>query len=221
MSRAKLPARQRTASANGAGVPGWQRYTKKPALSPVLDHALRAFVDNGYHATTVRDLAKRLGQTVPAIYYHYENKQALLVALLDLSIDDLLERCSKAEEGASGDPVERLGALTRCVVLFVAHRRELAFLDSEIRALEPRNRKAYVAKRDQMQAILTRTVDDGMTSGIFAAGDSHALSRAIIAMVRGIANWYRPDGALKPNDLADLYVTYALRMAGYVEPRRR
>lgn len=221
MANTQAPQKQRSATASDADVPDWQKYTKKPALPPVLEHALRAFVDNGYHATTVRDLAKRLGQTVPAIYYHYENKQALLVALLDLSIDDLLERCSKAESEASDDPVERLSALTRCIVLFVAHRRELAFLDSEIRALEPRNRKAYVAKRDAMEAILTRAVDDGMKSGVFAPGDSHAVSRAIITMVRGIANWYRPDGALKPNDLADLYVTYSLRMAGYVEPVRR
>lgn len=110
----------------------------------MLRHSLDAFVMNDYHGTTVRDIAKRLGQTVPAIYYHYENKQALLVALLTKSIDDLLDRCTEAEAEAraavADDPAQRLTYLVRCVVLYVANRQQLAFLDAEIRSLESENR---------------------------------------------------------------------------------
>lgn len=198
-----------------AEVPAWATYTERVELPPVLEHALRAFVDVGYHATTVRHLANRLGQTVPAIYYHYESKEAVLAALLSYSIDDLLERCSQAE--APADPLTRFSAIVRCIVLFVAHRRELAFLDVEIRSLEAKNRKAYVAKRDEMESIVTRAVVDGMSAGVFAPGDSHSVSRAIITMCRGIANWYRPYGALSPDDLADQYVIYARRLAGHAD----
>jgi AcrR family transcriptional regulator len=195
--------------------PRWDEYAADADLPPVLLHARDAFVMNGYHGTTVRDLAKRLGQTVPAIYYHYENKQALLVALLMKSIDDLLVRCAQAEAEAPDDPVQRLEMLVRCMVLYVANRREMSFLDAEIRSLEADNRKAYVLKRDRMQDMVTRVVTDGMKRRLFLPDDPHAEARAIITMLRGIANWYRPNGHLTPEDLCDQYVTYTLRIVGY------
>jgi len=45
-------------------------------------------------------------------------------------------------------------------------------------------------------------------------GDAHAVARATITMVRGIANWYRTDGTLDGDSLAKLYVMFALRLAG-------
>jgi AcrR family transcriptional regulator len=180
-------------------------------------HALAAFVERGYHATSVRELARRLGQTVPAIYYHYENKQALLVALLSHSIEDLLERSRAAVAESPDDPRRRFELLVRCIVLFTAHRRELAFLDAEIRSLEPANRRAYVAERDELESMVIAALEEGIRSGTFAKGDAHAVARATITMVRGIANWYRPDGELDPDSLAKLYVTLALRLAGASE----
>ena len=193
----------------------WDEYPGESDLPVVLQHALDAFVSTGYHGTTVRDLAKRLGQTVPAIYYHYENKQALLVALLTRSIDDLVERCELAEHDAPDDPAERLAQLVRCIVLYVTHRRQMAFIDSEIRSLEPQNRGVYVAKRDRLEHMVTRVVTDGMERHAFLPGDPHAHARALITMLRGIANWYRPGGHSSPDDLAEQYVVYALRLLGH------
>jgi AcrR family transcriptional regulator len=195
-------------------VPAWADYSQDAQLSPVLRHALDAFVEDGYHATTVRDLARRLGQTVPAIYYHYQNKQAVLVALLSLAIDDLLWRVRQAAAEAPDDPLARLGNIVRCLVLFVAYRQKLAFLDGEIRSLEPDNRAEYVARRDEVQNIVDGTVQAGMDAGVFADGDAHAIARAILTMCRGIVIWFRPDGPMSPEAVADLYVTLSLRLAG-------
>ena len=198
----------------GARTSSWEDYSSDAQLDGVLVHALAAFVESGYHATSVRDLARRLGQTVPAIYYHYENKQALLVALLSYSIDDLLERSKAAEAESPDDPKRRFELLVRCMVLFTAHQRELAFLDNEIRSLEPENRRAYVAKRDELESMVTGAVEAGVRRKVFAKGDAHGVARATITMVRGIANWYRTDGQLDPDSLANLYVALALRLAG-------
>lgn len=195
--------------------PEWQLYTESEDLPPVLFHSLDAFVANGYHATSVRDVARRLGQTVPAIYYYYENKQALLMALLSLSIDDLLDRCQRAAAEHRDDALASFEAIVRCIVLYSAHRRTFALLDAEIRGLEPDNRAAYVAKRDKVDGILTDAVNAGIRARLFANGDAHAVSRAILAMCRGVASWYRPNGPLSPDKLADLYVTYSLRLVGH------
>ena len=187
----------------------WRDYQDSLSLHPVLRHSLIAFVENGYHATSVRDLAKRLGQTVPAIYYHYENKQALLVALLTESIDDLLWRCRNAQEGLDDDPAGRIAALVECIALFTSHRRMLAFLDAEIRSLEPENRRQYVAKRDLVESMMVDAINDGVARGVFAVREPRLAARAVIAMCRGIASWYRPGGTMSTEDLARQYVEFA------------
>ena len=149
-------------------------------------------VERGYHGATARDLAQRLGRTVPAIYYHYENNQALLVALLAESIDDLVWRAGLVDAENSGDPVRRLAALVEYVTLYAARRRKLTFLDAEICSLEPCSRIACVA---------------GNTLG---ASDARSAARAILRMCRGVASWYAPEGPMTSEELALTYVSYAL-----------
>jgi AcrR family transcriptional regulator len=144
----------------------WRNYGPLQ-LPPILAHALDAFVEHGYHATSVRDLARRVGVTVPALYYHYANKQAILVELLSGSLRSILGRCRSAVAEAGTEPSARVAALVECLVLFVTHRAPLAFLDTEIRSLEPENRKRCVALRDELEGLLRDAVCDGAAAGIF------------------------------------------------------
>jgi AcrR family transcriptional regulator len=183
-------------------------------LPPILRHALEAFVEHGYHATSVRDISRRLGQTVPAIYYHYENKQALLVALLRRSMDDVLSRCRSAAEEAGEDPVRRFASLVECVVLYIAHRRQLAFLDAEMRSLEPKARVAYAAHRDELEMLVREAVTDAVAQHRFTTGYPTQAARAVLTMCLGVATWYRPTGPLPPDELAQQYVGFALGLVG-------
>ncbi len=188
---------------------GWRDFPPL-ALHPILRHAMEAFNEHGYHGTSVRDIAARVGVTVPMIYYHHQNKQAVLVALLETGIDDVLTRCQRAVESAGDDPVAQLSAFVECLVLFSAHRRGLAFLDTELRSLEPENRARYVAKRDELEAMLRRTVLTGVRTGQLHTPLPVEASRAILAMCQAVAVWFRLDGPDKPAAVARRYVTLSL-----------
>lgn len=57
----------------------------------ILSSALALFVKNGYEHTTFTDIAARLNLTKGAVYWHFESKQALLLAL----IDEMLQKFSR------------------------------------------------------------------------------------------------------------------------------
>ena len=62
------------------------RRTKEEAAktrAQILDSALSIFVKKGYDRTTFNDIASRLKLTKGAVYWHFESKDALLVAILD------------------------------------------------------------------------------------------------------------------------------------------
>ena len=179
-------------------------------MHPVLRAALDAFAEHGYHGATVRDIARRINMPVPAIYYHYQNKQDLLVSLMFEAMDEINDRCAAAVEEVGEDPAARLAVTAQAVVLFEAHRRELGFLDSEIRSLEPENRAAYAAKRLVLERLLLDTVEEGLGSGTFATPHPRQSVKALLAMMQGVSHWYRPDGQLSAEELAARYARLAL-----------
>jgi AcrR family transcriptional regulator len=187
-------------------------------LHPILLHAMEAFDEHGYHGTSVRDIAGRVGVTVPALYYHYENKQALLATLLETSIKDVLDRCRAAAEEAGDDPAARFRAMVESIVLYMAHRQGLAFLDTEIRSLEPGNRARYVALRDYLEHMLLDTVEAGAAQGVFTTPFPADAVRAVLVMCQGVANWYRPEGPLTAEEVARRHVLLGLGTVGYRGP---
>lgn len=77
-----------------------------PAL---LDAAAARFAEQGYHATTIRELAAATDMTPGAIYFHVLNKQALLLAVYQEGVQRIVDRVERATD-RSRDPWERLAS---------------------------------------------------------------------------------------------------------------
>jgi AcrR family transcriptional regulator len=74
--------------------------------------ALELFTERGYDATSLREIAERLGITKAALYYHYRNKEDIIHSLLDAYLDnvDELRRWAQQQERT---PATRAEALAR------------------------------------------------------------------------------------------------------------
>ncbi|MGD9958289.1 TetR/AcrR family transcriptional regulator [Nocardioides sp.] len=182
-------------------------------LTPILSAALDAFYESGYHGSTVRDIAKRVGVTVPALYYHHENKEALLFALLDGSINRLLGLCEEVRDSIS-DPRSRFLALVELLIRYTAASRRLNYLDAEIRSLSPEHYQAQSSKRAGVQDVVVSAVEQGALAGQFDVDHPRDTVRALLGMIQAIATWYRPSGPLTVDELVERYLTLALRMVG-------
>ncbi|MFF9344776.1 MULTISPECIES: TetR/AcrR family transcriptional regulator [unclassified Streptomyces] len=184
---------------------GWRSYESSP-LPPILDTALACFVEHGYHGTSIREVAARAELSVPGLYYHYPSKQALLVALVSHAMDDLWERSTAALEEAGDDVQRRLDVLVECLVLFHAHRRDLAFIAySEIRSLTGEVRSTYIGARDRQQRLMDQVIEDGVARKVFTTEYPREVSRAIVTMCTGVSQWYRAKGEHSPQQLAERY----------------
>ncbi|MFC5835417.1 TetR/AcrR family transcriptional regulator [Nonomuraea insulae] len=49
----------------------------------ILQVALRLFAEKGYEATSTRDISSELGMTKSSLYYHFRNKEAILLGLME------------------------------------------------------------------------------------------------------------------------------------------
>lgn len=79
-----------------------------PAL---LDSAAARFAEQGYHATTIRELATATAMTPGAIYFHVPTKHALLLAVYEEGVQRIIDRVDRAVAGES-QPWQRLEKAT-------------------------------------------------------------------------------------------------------------
>jgi AcrR family transcriptional regulator len=195
----------------------WRRYEPQE-LTPILRAALDAFYEHGFHGTTVRDIARRVGQTVPSLYYHHDSKEGAFIALLEMSTGELAWRVRAAAAEGAGRPEVQFASVVEAIVLHMTHRTELATLDLELRHLSPPSRKRYAARRKEIEVLVNDIVDAGARSGVFTVTDPHETARAVLGMLQAVARWYQPGGPLTPADLAERYVQIALSTVGAANP---
>ncbi len=189
----------------------WRDYSDA-TLPPILDAARACFVEHGYDGTTTRMLAASAGLSVPGLYYHYPHKHDVLVEVMTFAMEDLWKRSMAALAEAGGDVLRQLDLLVECLVLYHAHRRDLAFLAaSEIRSLQEDAKTTHIGRRDRQQRLMDTTVEYGAAQGIFVAEDPRSVSRALVTMCTGVSQWYRHDRTLGPDEVASRYQTIARR----------
>src|ERR1700744_4777006 len=75
----------------------------------LLDAALEVFVSQGYHAAAMDEIAERAGVSKPVLYQHFPGKLELYLALLDESVESLVETVRDALR-SNADPKQRVAA---------------------------------------------------------------------------------------------------------------
>src|ERR1700712_286972 len=106
-----------------------KRRSAEAARAEIRETALDLFVTQGYGATSLEDIAGRLGRTRQALLYHFNSKEELLRSVLDPSfttVNDVL-----AELPTSNPPTrdDRLAALTALVDVYTSNRGAIALLN--------------------------------------------------------------------------------------------
>ncbi len=177
------------------------------SLGSITRAALQCFVVNGYHGTSIRQIASAAGLSVPGVYHHYASKQSILVELCDITMQELID-ASQAAMSCAGDSVlDRFDALVECLVAFHADFADVAFVTfSEIRSLDGEARQRHLAARRQEQELLTSLVEAGVQEGVFTTEDPRHVARAISSICLGISQWYRPERGLSVDALAETHV---------------
>jgi AcrR family transcriptional regulator len=101
--------------------------TRDPARKQrILAAAADLFARNGFHSVSMEDIGEAVGITASAIYRHYDSKTAVLVAMFDRVIDQLL---SEGQQLAANPQADPRGALTRLIegqISFVVDDRDVA-----------------------------------------------------------------------------------------------
>ncbi|BBX10453.1 TetR/AcrR family transcriptional regulator [Mycolicibacterium aichiense] len=128
------------------------RRRPKDRKKQILDQAARLFIDRGFHSVKLEEIAEAAGVTARALYRHYDNKQALLTAVILNAQDEY--QSFRNPEGRTAEATARplhdeladlIAAAVETRALTVLWQREARYLTDDDRAEVRRRINAIVA----------------------------------------------------------------------------
>lgn len=172
----------------------------------ILSAAAKIFNERGYHGTSVAEVAEALGVSKPFLYYYLKNK------------DDILFECSRIateQLHAMLDEVRKadVSGWEKLTLLFRGYARVMTtdFGVCLIRNTAPGSlpgdsrEKLWVGRRRlnrEVEQIIARGIADGSIRQV----DPIALSFAIFGAFNWITYWFRDNGPLSPDEIAERFL---------------
>lgn len=166
----------------------------------ILEMAAQCFMEQGFAATSIDDVARRLGATKGRIYHYYSSKTDLF---FDVHREGM-ERLFRAVEPVMKDDApaaERLVAMLRAhamtmmtnvafeavVVQGVQMHRMAATTPDQRETLD-----ALIALRRRFEGVFRQVMEEGVADGSLRAMDVSVAAKAMLGAVNWMSVWYRP-----------------------------
>jgi AcrR family transcriptional regulator len=182
----------------------------------IVEAAVEAFADRGFHATTTRDIAVGAGLSPAGLYVHYPSKAAVLAQVSLLGHEGALQLVQQSLAadlpGSSGERLEHF--VQTFTAWHARHHKVARVVQYELGALSAQDRAEVARIRRSIESLVEGEVRRGVEAGELAVDDPHAVTRAVLSLCIDVARWFDPNGRESPEDVAALYGRLALRMLG-------
>lgn len=148
----------------------------------ILAVALTSFAKAGYHATSMNDIADRLGVTKPVLYQYFDSKRALYLELLQHVGNDLVHHVTEAAASAGDDGREKTMRAMVAYFTWVSHNRNAFSLIFE-----------SSGRVDEEFADIVKQFESGAADAVapFIVGvtgqDQHLFALGLVGMAESVA----------------------------------
>lgn len=177
----------------------------------LLDIAARMFDEHGFDRVSMAMIAREVGLGRSAIYHYFASKDDILATIVESEALAPVGRIQQLASEPGLGPAERLRAVVHDGVVrrlsFGSRFVRLARLEAQI----PEHlRKDYDLSRRAIYDEHVRLIEEGIASGDFRPVDAHIAAFGVIGMANWTTRWYRPDGRLTAEQVAEAIADMAL-----------
>jgi AcrR family transcriptional regulator len=178
----------------------------------ILDAAGRLFSERGYHATSVREIARRLDLQGGSLYAHIDSKEEVLFRIVERAAGRFWRVVENLPEG---DPRARVCAFVRGHLEVIVEELPYATVFfHEWKFLKEPYKARIRALRDRYEGALRRLIEEGVEAGVFRVDDPDLAAKFVLGALNWTYQWYRPRGRLGPERLAEGFCRYVLGALG-------
>ena len=171
----------------------------------LFEIATRLFMEKGYRATTMQDIAKEMGIQKPSLYHYISSKEDILKEIVDITMNRLIHSIEEIAN-SNTSPVQKLERIIDSHITLICENLELFTVS--LREINKINAKGFwsdvVALRDKYESYVRNILSSGKQQGYFREDiDEKLVGFAILGSVNWAIRWYSPRGEKSPKEIAD------------------
>ena len=188
----------------------------------ILAAATDRFGRDGYEHTKWADIAADIGVGATALYHYFESKQHCLYVIMDEAIEDFRSEFVKITTGERDLSRALAAVLASCFALsdhqvlrnrvLVAEQGRLSSPSGSER--EEQARQAARSRMRELEFEWASFLARAMRDGTIPETDPRLLTRAVLGLYNSIWHWYRPNGIITLDRIADYYTELAHALVG-------
>ena len=167
----------------------------------ILRLAEGAFRELGFAGAGMREIAAAAGMRPGNLYYYFRGKDELLYFCQKQALTRLIEE-ARAVLAEPAPAAERLKRLVESHVRLLLEETGGSAANLEFRSLPPARRAEIATQRDRYERLLRGEIARGARDGSFRRVDPKLATLAILGAANGTVVWWRPDGPLRPAEIA-------------------
>jgi AcrR family transcriptional regulator len=178
----------------------------------ILRAAARLFQQQGYDATSMNDVAAALKLSKGGLYHHFQSKDEILFHIMSHAMEITEARVINVVRRIDASSVtgveERLRTLIKLHIQVVLspEDREVTVMLHENHPLPPTLRRQINArKKDYLHFVEHLVADVQRKRNSGSTVKPRAAALALVGMINWIYQWYKPDGPLSGDELAQQY----------------
>jgi AcrR family transcriptional regulator len=184
----------------------------------ILTAAADLFRARGYRATTLDEIARKVGVSKPTLYGYFRSKEELLAAIFHRTMS-MFERDLGHIRTSRDDPATQLRQLIRFHVgAVIAERSFLAVFFGEEANLPPTLSRAIRRRKARYDRMVRAIVEAGRRQGSIRTDEPRLLVFALLGMANWVYQWYDPKGTWNADTIAAQFI--ALLEPGYLVTTR-
>jgi AcrR family transcriptional regulator len=158
----------------------------------VLRAAVRMFNAQGFHATSLDDVAASLGVSKPTIYHYLGNKDQVLFECVTRGLEQLNE-AADAVRAAPGTGLERLRSFLRLYAEIIMDDFGRCVIRTADEALSMESAARFRGLKREIDKALRRMISDGIADGSIEATDVRLTAFTLAGALNWPARWYRAE----------------------------
>ena len=156
--------------------------------SQILLAAGECFDENGYHRTTIDEIAARSGLSKGAIYWHFRGKRDIWREIFESSLPlvDLYREVAERAPDAAAAIREMLRLAAYGIPIALSHFGQLSFEYLVELRRDPEMRRAFRGVQDAIHELFAEQIRRGTEESTFGDVDPRAGATALIAAISGV-----------------------------------
>jgi len=180
---------------------------RQAVRAQILRTAADLFRERGYRASTLDDIARRLGMSKTSLYGHFRAKEEMLAAISRETIEGFTRELTLVLRSRLA-PEDKLRRVVRQHVRFViANRSFLTVFFSEEPNLPPRFARQLAAQKNRYDKGVESIVREGIRRGAFREMPSRLVVFALLGMLNWLYKWYNPSGRWGAEEISAALLT--------------